>query len=417
MKQPRALRSPAGARPADRQEHGALLPQARCSLSPPRRDGRRRRPDPAEVAADGRRRSPPCRSPTARSRGRRGAHRRLEPRRGGDGAARRRPGRGGRAGLRLGGPTQQRADGSWPMKIVAGEVEDASGETNMSAYLAVGVWHHWLVRRDVDFVRRLWPAVRRGLDWVVGMQLPFGGIAWSQEWRDGRPGAGQRRGAARRLVEHLPARCGPGWRSPSCSTSRSRSGSWPGAGSATRCGTHRDLFLDKSEFSMDWYYPVLGGAVRGDAGRALLDERWDTFVEPGLGIRCVCTNPWVTGAETCELVMALDALGDRERALRLLADMQHLRTRGRVLLDRLRLPRRRQLAGRADDLHRRRGDPGRRRAVARRRAGSDIMRGTTLAAGLRRARPRVRLRVSGPGRRRLLTSGAAPASSPAPRPR
>ena len=46
---------------------------------------------------------------------------------------------------------------------------------------------------------------------------------------------------------------------------------------------------------------------------------------PGLGIRCVDTNPWVTGAETCELVMALDALGDRPRALRLFADMQHLR--------------------------------------------------------------------------------------------
>ena len=46
---------------------------------------------------------------------------------------------------------------------------------------------------------------------------------------------------------------------------------------------------------------------------------------PGLGIRCVDTNPWVTGAETCELAMALDALGDHRRALTLLADMQHLR--------------------------------------------------------------------------------------------
>jgi hypothetical protein len=33
----------------------------------------------------------------------------------------------------------------------------------------------------------------------------------------------------------------------------------------------------------------------------------------------------VKGAETCELVLALDALGDRDRALRLLADVQHLR--------------------------------------------------------------------------------------------
>ena len=37
---------------------------------------------------------------------------------------------------------------------------------------------------------------------------------------------------------------------------------------------HRDLFLDKSEFSMDWYYPVLGGAVRGAAGFDLIASRW-----------------------------------------------------------------------------------------------------------------------------------------------
>jgi hypothetical protein len=76
---------------------------------------------------------------------------------------------------------------------------------------------------------------------------------------------------------------------------------------------------------MDWYYPVLGGAVRGDAGRALIQTRWDDFVVPGLGIKCVDTNPWVTGAETCELALAVDALGDRERAIRLFADTQHLR--------------------------------------------------------------------------------------------
>ena len=34
---------------------------------------------------------------------------------------------------------------------------------------------------------------------------------------------------------------------------------------------HRDLFADKSTYSMDWYYPVLGGAVRGRAAFELLD--------------------------------------------------------------------------------------------------------------------------------------------------
>ena len=218
----------------------------------------------------------------------------------------------------------QRVDGSWPMKIVAGEVEDHSGESNMSAYLAVGVWHHWQVCGDRSFVRRMWPVVRRGLDYVVGLQLPFGGIAWSQEWADGRPGrvneealiAGSssiyqalRAGVA--LAELV------GDPQPEWELAGGR------LGHALR--RHRDLFLDKSQFSMDWYYPVLGGAVRGVDGVEMIDAQWDTFVEPGLGARCVSTNPWFTGAETCELVMALDSLGDHARAMKVFADMQHLR--------------------------------------------------------------------------------------------
>ncbi|WP_426246371.1 prenyltransferase [Nocardioides sp. LHG3406-4] len=223
-------------------------------------------------------------------------------------------------------PTMQRADGSFPMRIVAGAVEDASGETNMSAYLAVGVWHNWLVRGDLAFVRRYWPTVRRALDWVCSMQLPFGGIAWAQEWRDDRPGpvheqalvAGSssiyqalRAGVAIAELLHDPQ---PGWE-------------LAGGRLGHALRAHEDLFLDKSRFSMDWYYPVLGGALTGAAARARLESRWDDFVEPGLGIRCVSTNPWVTGAETCELALALDVAGERGRARLLLADMQHLRER------------------------------------------------------------------------------------------
>lgn len=218
----------------------------------------------------------------------------------------------------------QRPDGSWPMKVVEGVVADASAETNMSAYLAVGIWHHWLVRRDLGFVRRYWPAVRRGLDWVVSMQLPFGGIAWSHEWQDGRPTTVNAEAlvAGSSSIHHALAAGVAlaelvGDPQPEWEIAGGR------LGHALR--DHRDLFLDKSEFSMDWYYPVLGGAVRGDAGLRLVAEHWEKFVVADLGVLCVASNPWVTGAETCELVMALESLGDRERALRLFADMQHLR--------------------------------------------------------------------------------------------
>ena len=216
--------------------------------------------------------------------------------------------------------SNQREDGSWPMKIIGNEVEDASGETNMSAYLAVGVWHHWLLRRDAQFVRRTWPAVRRGLDFVAGMQLPFGGIAWSQQG-DGKVNedalvAGSssiyhalRAGLALSALVDEPQ---PGWELV--------------AGRLRHAlESHPDLFLDKASFSMDWYYPVLNGPLEGDQARRQLAGRWDDFVVDGHGCRCVDHKPWITGAETSELALALDVAGDRDRALKVYADMQHSR--------------------------------------------------------------------------------------------
>jgi hypothetical protein len=214
----------------------------------------------------------------------------------------------------------QRPDGSWPMRATAGVVDDPSAETNMCAYLAVGVWHHWLVRRDEAFVRRCWPAVRAGLDLVVSLQLPFGGVAWSRE-HGGRVNEQALVAGSSSIFHSLRAGLAladlTGQQQPEWELAAGR------LQHAVR--EHRDLFLDKSTFSMDWYYPVLGGAVRGDAGQVLLDTRWDDFVVPGLGVRCVDTNPWVTGAETAELALALDTLGDTDRAVTLLTDVQHLR--------------------------------------------------------------------------------------------
>ena len=212
-------------------------------------------------------------------------------------------------------PTLQNPDGSWPMKIVDGVAVETIGESNMSAYFAVGLWHHWLIRRDRSFVERHWPSVRAGLDFVVGLQLPFGGIAWTP--RDpyalltGSSSIYQSLRAGVALAE-LMDDPQPEWEIVGGRL-----------GHALR--RHRDLFEDKSHHSMDWYYPVLGGAVLGADGRDLIASRWDHFVRPGLGALCVDTNPWVTGAETCELAMALDNVGDHRRALELFEQMQHMR--------------------------------------------------------------------------------------------
>jgi hypothetical protein len=217
---------------------------------------------------------------------------------------------------------RQRADGTWPMKITGEAVEDDAAETNMCAYLAVGVWHHWLVRRDLAFVQRFWPVVRGGLDYVASMQAPFGGISWCREV-DGtlREDGGTLLAGSSSIYHSFRAGLSladlvqepqPDWEVVA-------------GGLRHALEAHRDLFMDKSTFSMDWYYPVLGGPVRGREAYELFESRWSDFVVEGLGCRCVDTNPWITGAETCELVLALDNVGDRDRALALFGDMQHSR--------------------------------------------------------------------------------------------
>jgi len=212
-------------------------------------------------------------------------------------------------------PRHQKGDGSWPATVVDDVPEDERSETNMSAYFAVGLWHHWLIRGDRGFVERHWPSVRAGLDWVVSQQTGFGGIRWTPQddfcLLAGNSSIYQalRAGVALADLVDDPQ---PEWE-------------LAGGRLGHALRQHRDRFADKTTYSMDWYYPILGGGVHGPDAQDLIADRWERFVVPGLGVRCVDTNPWVTGAETCELVMALDNIGEHGQARRLLADMQHLR--------------------------------------------------------------------------------------------
>jgi hypothetical protein len=90
---------------------------------------------------------------------------------------------------------------------------------------------------------------------------------------------------------------------------------------------HRpDVFLDKDRWAMDWYYPILGGVLRGYPAQARVVTGWPKFVVEGRGVRCVSDRPWITAAETCEFVMALDAIGNDEHARSMFRAVQFLRS-------------------------------------------------------------------------------------------
>ena len=68
--------------------------------------------------------------------------------------------------------------------------------------------------------------------------------------------------------------------------------------------------MTKSRFSMDWFYPVLCGTITGREAQARVESQWKKFVVQNVGVRCVSDQPWVTIAESSELVLALAAMGN-----------------------------------------------------------------------------------------------------------
>ena len=210
------------------------------------------------------------------------------------------------------------------MKIVGGKPADEREiDVNMTAYVAVGSgttgWCAATSRSCASTGR--WCARRWG--WVVAQQVPWGGLNYTP------PGTTACSPATRAST----SRCAPASRSPTCRRPQ------PGAGAGRRPAGHavrgapRPL-RGQVDLLDGLVLPGARRAVRGQAAFDLLQTRWDEFVVPGMGIHCVDTNPWVTGAETCELAMAVDMLGRPPAGASLVADMQFLREDDGPLLDR-----------------------------------------------------------------------------------
>ena len=214
----------------------------------------------------------------------------------------------------------QLPDGSWFNYYLASGVEDLRIDTNVCAYVATGLWHHALATGSCDLLARHWQMLERAVDFVLRWQRPDGSVHWSID-----PSGHLERGA-------LLTGSSSVFHSVRCAVAAAEAIDRPRPDwelAAGRLGHsvahHRRAFVPKGEFAMDWYYPVLSGALTGDAARHRLEVTWSTFVIDGAGVRCVSGSDWVTAAETAECAMACAAAGMAQRALELLAWGQGLR--------------------------------------------------------------------------------------------
>jgi len=209
----------------------------------------------------------------------------------------------------------QRPDGNWHNYYRSdGEVEESKVDSNVCAYIATGVWHHWRCTWDRGFLDHLWPTVERALDWVLTLRRSDGVALWAVEADGTRPwGYALLTGTS---SIHHALRCGVAL----ADVIGEPRPEWSVAADvmAHVVATEPTAFEPKHRWAMDWYYPVLAGALTGEAAKARLADGWSTFAMEGRGIRCVSDEPWVTASETAECALAYAAIGDRATATDLL---------------------------------------------------------------------------------------------------
>ena len=62
--------------------------------------------------------------------------------------------------------SSQRPDGSWAIRYEGDAITDPHTDSNFCAYIATGVWHHYIATGDRGFAETFWPVVDKAIEFV-----------------------------------------------------------------------------------------------------------------------------------------------------------------------------------------------------------------------------------------------------------
>ena len=202
----------------------------------------------------------------------------------------------------------QLTDGSWYSNYLQSLPTTKRRETNFSSYIATGLWHYYLVFEDKKFLELMLPTLVKAIDFVISMQTENGDIYWAAE--EGKE----------ILDDSLITGSSSIYKSMECAsaifnifamTTAEIDFSMDRLKNSINNNPERydRSWESKSRYSMDWYYPVLCGVYDNDKSAKQIQSKWPQFIVEGMGCKCVEEEPWVTVAETSELVIALTKIG------------------------------------------------------------------------------------------------------------
>lgn len=212
---------------------------------------------------------------------------------------------------------RQNEDGSWWYTYRDDKPLEMAKDSNHSSYVASGIWYHYLVTGKESFLHEMWEMVERGVNFTLSLQQSDGEIFWANDACGNAWPSAPLVGCTciwKSLNDALKIAAVLGYERPQ----------WKEAADRLLIAIHEKphLFNTKSDnkrgYAMNWYYPVMTGIFSGDDAKLRIAAQWEDFIVDGWGCKCTLDQPWVTTAETCELIIALIKIGDRSRAHTLL---------------------------------------------------------------------------------------------------
>ncbi|MGN0922153.1 MAG: prenyltransferase/squalene oxidase repeat-containing protein [Cellvibrio sp.] len=211
--------------------------------------------------------------------------------------------------------SHQLDDGSWYSHYQDNLPQDTHHrETHFVAYIAVGLFHYGLITNDWQYIGENYSKLQAAINFVLQYQTQHGEFHWAVDEKgiaqeDALITANSSIYKSLQTAIFIADTLGaeePHW-----------VGAYHAVGDALRNKPERfdRTWEPKTRFSMDWFYPILSGVLNNEEAKIQLQKRWNDFVHPPLGCRCVSDEPWVTVAESCELILALCAMSERTLAM------------------------------------------------------------------------------------------------------
>ena len=217
----------------------------------------------------------------------------------------------------------QNKDGSWYAKYSNNDPIELNKPTHFGPYISVAALHYYKIFSDKDKLLELWETIDSAINFSLNLQDSNGTIPWSVDKNNQIENDFLLTGASSIL------------KSLECAIAISKildldsNKKWSKAYEllAYAIKNPKGLFdktIDRSRFSMDWYYPIISGVLSDSEKDKHIKKIYKDFYIEGIGVKCVVEEPWVTVAETSEFIVSLVISNEIEEAKKLLIEVMNI---------------------------------------------------------------------------------------------